>query len=182
MRPDSKQLKILKALTMHLEGINPSNIDPDALTPGEHYDLDLTNKVKRGRTVFGVDQPVPFIAILEKHVPNPTVGVGYERVKRKEDWDLLLQGFVEDDTANPFDPAYDLKGVVEHRLSQIVALTPGDGKPAFPDVYMLGGLITDLTIGQGIVSPPKDGVSAKAFFYMPVRLCVVTDVSNPFPV
>lgn len=182
MRPDSKQLQILKALTTHLEGINPTTVDPDGATPGDVYDLDLRGKVKRGRTVFGVEQLVPFIAILEKHVPNPLVAVGYERVKRKEDWDLLLQGFVEDDKDNPFDPAYDFKAVVEHRLSQIVQLTQGDGKPAFPNVYMLGGLITDLTIGQGIVSPPKEGVSAKAFFYMPVRLCIVTDVTNPFPV
>lgn len=179
MRPDSKQLAIMKRLTAQLEAINPSNIDP-ADDIGGPYNVDLRGQVKRGRKVFGKEQRYPFIAILESPQPAPVVGVGYDKVKRKEYWNLLLQGFVTDDKDNPSDPAYDLKAVVEMRLSRIVAVDTSNGNALYPDDYLFGGLIDTLEIGQGVVSPPDEKVSAQSFFYIPLSVCLITDVSKPF--
>jgi hypothetical protein len=62
----SRQLDILRALTAHLEGINPEN----------GYDYDMRGRVFRGRAEFGDDTPLPHLSILEAPRPDaePVVG------------------------------------------------------------------------------------------------------------
>ena len=57
---DSKQLRTLKALTAHLEGINPDNTDP---ATGNPYERDLRGKVYRGRSVLTVKDAEDGISI-----------------------------------------------------------------------------------------------------------------------
>jgi len=40
--------------------------------------------------------------------------------------------------------------------------------------------ITGVTIGPGIVSPPRQGISEKAFFYLPLGVGLATNISEPF--
>lgn len=163
---DSKQLDVLKHLTAHLEGITPAN----------GYAHDLRGRVFRGRAVFGESDPVPMISILEAPRPNDGAPAGEEWLVRQEDWVLLLQGWAEDDRKNPSDPVYQIKAEVELRLSEIVKTKNGVGvSPAF----RLGGRITSLSIGPGLVRP-ADQISSRAYFLLPLVVGFTSDVGQPF--
>jgi hypothetical protein len=166
---DCKQLAILKRLSAWLEGITPAN----------GYEFDLTGAVFRGRAVFGSDTPVPCLSLLEAPKPEVAMGAAENDVLLAGEWFLFLQGWAPDDIQNPTDPAYQLKAAVEMRLSDIIRTKPGKGTPEIPEAYFLGGLITGFGIGPGVVRP-ADNPSSKAFFYIPLKVCLVTDVRNPF--
>ncbi len=160
--PDSKQLAILKWITNHLE----------TMTVDDGFGYDMAGRVFRGRALLGDEMPLPSVSVLEAPRPDESPRpYGHEDARRLEDWILLVQGWVEDDKVNPTDPAYDLKAHVEARLAQCVAINESGlrvGKPTFPEYYRLGGLAAGVAIGPGVVSPPRQNVSAKAFFYLPV--------------
>lgn len=156
---DSVRLSVLKALTDHLEAISVSG----------GYNYNLRGAVFRGRGRFGDADPETMVSILEN--PRPDFGsfVG-DKATRSEQWPLLIQGWCPDDKDNPSDPVYGLLDDVERRLATIVVEDPMTGSPKFPDLYLLGGKITDLSITPGVVRPPTEGVSSRAFFYLPVRV------------
>jgi hypothetical protein len=162
--PDSKQLRILKKLTAHLEA-----------TSGYEG-----IKVYRGRAIISAKDVEDCMSILE--APRPVIGApaGEEGHKRREPWTLLLQGWPKDDKDNPSDPAYNMKAAVEKQLYRIIAVQAKDGLPTYPDEYMLGNDIVSLTIGQGVVRPPSEEAASRlAMFYIPLIIDMVTDVSNP---
>jgi hypothetical protein len=162
--PDSKQLRILKKLTAHLEVT--SGYEP------------LT--VYRGLGVITAKHVTDCLSILE--APRPIIGsaAGEQGLKRLESWTLLVQGWPLDDKENPSDPAYAMKAAVEQQLSLIVAELP-DGRQRTDELYMLGGDIGSMIIGQGVVRPPsEEGASRLAMFYLPLILEIATDVRNPF--
>lgn len=163
----SKRLDILKALSQHLKGI-------DGVSPYEH---NLQAAIFRGRTVYGDGYPVPMVSVIEGKAADYGNYADENQSVRKDSWLLLIQGWVEDDVVNPTDPAYGLMADVELRLSDIVAQENGRAK--FPGVYMLNGLISSLTVAQGVVRPPEDGVSSKAFFYLPVLVGLKSDITKP---
>jgi hypothetical protein len=168
---EHKRLTILKALTKHLEGI-------DGLDPYEH---DLRLKVFRGINIFGTElgHEPPMLSILEgKATDYGNFADEYQTV-RLDSWLLLVQGWVKDDPLNPTDPAYGLLADVEMRLSDIVATKPSDGTPKYPGVYLLGGLISSLTLASPVVRPPEEGLSSKAFFYLPVLVGLKSDITKP---
>lgn len=172
---DSRQLDILKRLSDHLEGITPDN----------GYDFDMTGVVFRGRRVYGDNDPIPLLSIVEHLDPDIVLNTaGQENFMREEQWILLVQGWV--DSAHeefPTDEAYQLKASVEKRLYELIAIDPATGDPAYPSSYMLGlngGSVARLTIGPGIVSGPREGISSKAFFYLPFGVGLVTDLSDLF--
>ncbi len=171
---DSIQLDILKRLTTHLQGITPAN----------GYEFDMADAVFRGRLLYGDDAPVPMISIVE-HLQGDvtTATAGENGIAHIETWILLVQGWTKNDPENPTDETYQLKAAVEERLSHII-LQDNRGNPVYPDEYFLGlygqGVITDLTIGPGIVSPPRQGISEKAFFYLPLGIGLALNISQPF--
>lgn len=166
---DSKRLAVLKRLTAHLQGITPEN----------GYEYDLSAAVFRGKSVFGADMPLPCLSVLEHPKPDTGIFAGQGKRAFTEEWVLMLQGWVEDDEENPTDPAYGLEAAVRKRLYDIMAQTNG-GQPKYPDVYMLGKLISDIAIGPPVVRPPDNQVSSKAFFFLPLRVSLQTDVSQPY--
>jgi hypothetical protein len=160
------KLQVLRALTTHLEGI-----------VGEEWGgYVLTGCVFRGRNRFGDDTPETFLSILE--APRPDVGRegGENNASRAYEWLLLLQGWTLDDAVNPSDPCYFLQEQVERRLQMIVEMKMGSGRPKYPEVYMLGNLVTSFAYGPGVVRPPTDGLSSKAFLYIPLRVGLATTV------
>lgn len=162
--PDSKQLRVLKKLTAHLEA-----------TSGYEG-----VKVYRGRSIISAKDVEDCMSILE--APRPVIGApaGEEGHMRREPWTLLLQGWPKDDKDNPSDPAYNMKAAVEQWLYRIIAVQDRSGLPVYPDTYMLGGDIVSLTIGQGVVRPPSEEAASRlAMFYIPLIIDMVTDVSNP---
>lgn len=167
---DTKKLAMLKALTAWLSGITPAN--------GYEFDLSTPKAISRGRTVIGADTPLPSLSILES--PKPDVGqfAGIQGRVFSEDWLLLVQGWVADDKDNPTDPAYALAAAVHKRLYGLIETKPS-GNPANPDDYLLGRRASSILIGPFVVRPPESQVSSKAFFFLPLRVGIQTDVSAP---
>jgi hypothetical protein len=162
---DPKQLRILKKLTNHLE-----------LTSGYEGIV-----VWRGKSVVSAKDIENCLSILEAPRPLVGLGAGENRHKRLENWTLLLQGWPKDDKENPSDPAYYLKAACEQWLSRIIAVDDNTGLPLYKETYMLGGDISALTIGQGLVRPPsEEGASRLAMFFLPLIVELTTDVRNPY--
>lgn len=161
---DSKQLRILKKLTTLLEATSDYTPLP----------------VFRGVAVVSAKDVKDCLSILE--APRPIVGqpAGHEGFKRKEGWTLLVQGWPEDDKKNPSDPAYAMKAAVERQLYKIIEVDGRTGLPVDKSIYLLGGDLVSLTIGQGVVRPPSEEAASRlAMFYLPLFLEIITDVSNP---
>lgn len=154
---DSYRLQVLKALCAHLETIT---------TP----DFTLNDCVFRGRAIYSDSDPTTMLSLLEAPRPDQPIMGGTNREASHEQWALLLQGWTKDDFTHPTDPAYALMDAVETHLGQIVASDRMKGTPTYPQAYMLGGLITSFSFGPGVVRPPTEGVSSRAFFYMPIRV------------
>ena len=162
---DPKQLRIIKKLQNHLEATSGY----EGVT------------VFRGKAIVSAREIEDCLSILE--APRPIVGeaAGHNGHKRRENWTLLVQGWPKDDKENPSDPAYKIKAAVEQWLYRIIAVREQDGLPVYPDLYMLGGDLASLTIGQGVVRPPaEEAASRLAMFYLPLILEIITDVSNPY--
>ena len=176
----SKKLLTLKRLTRLLEGINPNNTWIDEDGNEQPFTMDLTNSVFRGRVVFGDEVKPPFIAILEAPRQINPNGGGSDRLKQDEDWTLLIQGFATDDPYHPSDPAYLLLAYVQARLARITEERTNGGRGGvYPEDYHLGGLTGKISFQIPIVRPGKDDVSDTAYFYMPVSIETVTDLSRP---
>lgn len=164
--PTPYRLRVLQKLTKHLEGI----------TPLEGYEFNLQGAVFRGRAVFGDDAPKTMLSILENPRPDYGMFVGDDQ-GRAEGWVLLIQGTTELlDAEHPLDRLYYMAADVENRLAGIVAQKgDGSGRPAFPEMYMLGRdeggktLITSLEIGPPVIRPATEATS-RACFYLSLRV------------
>jgi hypothetical protein len=172
----TRQLDILQALTAQLQGITPAN----------GYNFDMSASVYRGITVFGDDKPPPALSILEAPRPGIEVTATTDLMKRLTSWEILVQGWAEDDKLNPLDPVYALKASVEHRLARVGEAGGGTGAYYYPAEAMLGlnsagkYRIASIQIGPGVCRPPDAKISPRAFFYLPVTLKYNEDLSAPF--
>lgn len=160
---DPFRLRVLKALTAALEEI----------TPVGGYQFDLNGKVFRGRDIFGDSDPLPMVSILEAieeqaQVPAPLAGP-----TSTGPWELLIQGFVEDDFQHPTDPAHRLMAEVKKRLVQERV------RDRQYNILGMDGKVTDLKISHGVVRPP-DEVSGKAYFWLRLTLVVVENLLDPY--
>jgi hypothetical protein len=172
--PDSRQLDIMKRLTVHLEGI----------TPAAGYEFDMSqDNVFRGRRYFGDSDPAVILSIVEHLQGDISVQVaGWLNEQRIETWVILVQGWLKAVGEHPTDEVYQLKASVEKRLSECIATSALTGVPVYPDTYLLGRTVSSMAIGPGIVSVPvgSGDASSRAFFYLPLGLELDYDVSSPF--
>lgn len=177
----SKKLLLLKRLTTHLEGINPDWTDLPPEMAGVECPYDMTDRVYRGRVLFGDEEQPPFLVLLEAPRQLEPGGAGEARLQIDEDWTLLIQGFATDDRKNPLDPAYDLLAWTQMRLSRITQASKHGGRGGlYGQEFRLGGLVADIRFQIPIVRPGKDDISGTAYFYMPISVGTVTDLSMPF--
>lgn len=162
------RLEVLHRLTKVLESINPTN------TP--YWAIDMNNKVFRGRILFGEETPVPFLAILEPPVPVDQQLSPPGSDSTSGFWDLMIQGFVEDDKDNPTDPAHILSAAVRH----VLAKHREDDQRLFGyfDMGSRDNVVEEIIIGEPKVRP-SDDTSAKAYFWLPVTLKVVETLVDP---
>lgn len=166
--PTPFRLEVLERLTTALEEITPAN----------GYEHDLSGKVFRGRTVFGDNDPLPMVSILEVPQPKdqldpPTGGAVY-----KGPWELVIQGFCQDDRDNPSDPAYHLEADVRKRLAGLMQEAQGPGRGRVLGPWAKGGVL-GMMASPPVVRPP-DEVSSKAYFWLTITLNVVDDLGSPF--
>jgi len=148
----SPRLEVMKALTTLLQGITPAN----------GFDFDLSSSVFRGRMTFGEDDPLPMVSLLE--APNPKPGISSEGNRQfLNPWEIIIQGFMQDDFNNPTDSAYVLMEEVKTKLRETKADQDGYNILGLPKV------VTKMNIGSGVVRPP-DEASNKAYFWLVLTL------------
>lgn len=156
------------------------------ITPGNGYVLDFSgaedsddNRVFRGRTVFGANDPLPAISILESPIPLDQLPSPRDATVTSGPWELVVQGFFEDDKVNPCDVAYvglaDVKKYLALERKKANAFRDED------NIFGLGRVVTGMNIGQGVVRPP-DEISAKAYFWLTLALDIAEDLEEPYEV
>lgn len=166
------RLQIVRALSAALKEINPDN----------GYEFDLRDdgplqRVVRGRLQIGNDEPVPMVSIVEppmavepistKRQPDNTARVG--------EWDLIIQGWAQDDPFNPTDVGYQLEAEVRHRL----AAEKKRGRNG--ETSILGfdeTKIQNMIIGAPVIRP-NEHISEQAVFYLVVTLHIAEDMALP---
>ncbi|PAL23536.1 hypothetical protein [Sphingopyxis sp. GW247-27LB] len=149
----------------------------EAVSIADGYAHNLAGLVFRGRARYGENDPLPMVSFIEDPRPNDPVAEARGTQAHLVDWRILVQGFVEDDFANPTDPAYRLAADVAKVLS---ALRAGmDQRKPILGFIEKGQRIDNISIGAPIVRPP-DEVSDKAYFWLPVTLSLVEDPAKPF--
>lgn len=147
------------------------------ITPANGYATDLEGNVHRGRIVFGSETPLPSVAILEVPIPLDQLPPPSASPTAKGQWELMLQGWVNDDRENPTDPAHLLMADVKRCLAIERKKTDWD-KPE-QGIFGLGRNVTEMYIGAGVVRPPEE-VSAKAYFWLTVTLDLVENLEDPY--
>lgn len=165
MATEPLRLRILKKLSSILEGATFEYTGMPSTT--------LAGKVFRGRVVFGNDDPLPMLSILEVPIPLDQVPSPPDSTYSTGRWELLVQGFVEDDPNNPTDPAHWLMAQVKKVLAE------ERKKNRDFNLFDMGKKVTNFWVGAGVVRPP-DEISAKAYFWLNVTLELVEDLADPF--
>lgn len=161
--PDPFRLRVLKALTAALEEITPEN----------GYRFSLTGSVFRGRDIFGDSDPLPMVSILEAIEEKTQLPAPFAGRESTGPWELLIQGFVEDDYLNPTDPAHALMAEVKQRLARERL------RGRHYAILGMDGKVTELKMSHGVVRPP-DEVSGKAYFWLRLTLEVVENLIDPY--
>jgi len=164
-------------LTAVLKSITPANGYVNDLSDYEDDEGVKQTRVFRGRNIFGTDDPIPMISVLENPHTEPTQ---HESPRGATTvigpWELLIQGFSDDDPNNPSDPAHYLMADVKMALVKERRTLQGNVNP---NIFGMGRTVTDMTVGTGVVRPPDD-VSAKACFWLILTLQMAEDMQNPF--
>lgn len=155
------RLRVLRALTDTIKTVTPAN----------GYTHDLSSAVFRGRAVFGETDPVPMVSILEDPQQPPSDNTRGSAVS--SEWNLIVQGFAEDDFEHPTDPAHFLMAEVKKALA--LERNRGDGY----NIFALNDRVERMSIGAGVVRPP-DEISAKAYFWLTLTVHLVEDLQNPY--
>lgn len=154
------------------------------ITPANGYVSDLSDtttdgvvlaRVYRGRTDFGFNDPRPLLSIREHPKALEQTHGTTTSSSRAGEWELLFQGFVDDDPDNPTDPAHYMaadvvKALMAEKAQEDNILGFGGRKPC----------VTDIRVGAYAALPADGEVSDVAFFIMPVTLVLVEDLSKPF--
>lgn len=186
---DPFRLRVLKAITAALKTITVDNGYRHNLADVISFEHGVTiteEFVFRGRQQFGDDDPLPMVSVLEHpRALDPQTTASDQKQDRVGEWDLLIQGFVEDDPKNPTDPAhYLVADVIACLATEGKRRKPSlDGGAGEPDILGLGYVmpcVTKITIGSPVVRP-ADGVnSSQAFFWLTLTLTLAEDVEKPF--
>lgn len=171
MQEDPLNVRILHALRDLIAGIS---ID-------EGYKHDLTDSVFLGRNVFGDSDPETMVSILEPPVEPDQIPSPDEAKELAGDWNLLIQGFVKDDKANPTEPAYrllaDVRAVLAKERARPGTSRVSSGKAV--DLLDMDGAVTKIDFGRGVVRPP-DEISSKAYFWLNITISITEDMANPY--
>lgn len=165
---ESYRLAVLKYLCTYLE---------TEVSIANGYQHNLADRIFRGRLAFGEDDPLPRLSVLEglnpDREPNAAGTGGSEQI---DNWIVLLQGQVEDDAANPTDPAHALMADVKCALGKLRKRMANDQESFEGTPYYS---VAGLGIEPGTVRPP-DQLSDKAFFWMRIVLTIAETMDDPY--
>jgi len=156
----------------------------DTIKPDNGYTFDLTDSVFRGRLYFGDTDPVPMVSILEPPMPLEALRAPPNASTSQGEWMLLIQGFVDDDSENPTDPAHilmaDVKRCLVVQQKRQHALPKRGYNPFGLNDLDAPNRLESFKIGAGVVRPPEPQVSNKAYFWLSLALKIVEDNGDPF--
>lgn len=169
-RKPPKRLAVIVRLAEVLEQI--SKEQGDAFT--------MAGKVFRNRILIGaeVTENPPALAIIESPRPDAASFAGEGNQARRDSWTIMVQGIAADNRKNSGDDVYYLCQDVERRLLRISDTKGHSGTPLYPDVYLLGGMITAIEIAPPVIRPPEAGVANNSFFYLPIRLGMAAEIGE----
>ncbi|MDQ0317722.1 hypothetical protein [Amorphus orientalis] len=168
---DPFRLTVLQALTTVIEGVNP-----DA-----GFQHDLRGSVFRGRSVYGDNDPLPMVSILEHPDPPVPADTQSDNPMATREWHLLVQGFTKDDMVHPSDASYRLKAEVETVLSAERTREGGRNPLGLGSVTRRNGSqVLEMSIGVGTVRPSDEHPSYFGFFWLPLRLRLVEKLDDPY--
>jgi hypothetical protein len=146
------------------------------------YAYDLSQAVFRGRMQFGDNDPATMLSIFEDPKQlNDDEAVQEQNSASKTNYDLTIMGFIPDDPENPTDPAHYLLADTKAKLYAIRDAGSGTGR--HNSILGFGPkkpCIDEMYVGSGVVRPPERQISDSAWFFLPVRLCLVEDGGNAF--
>jgi len=170
------RLRVQRSLSAALEQITPGNGFVSDLSPTVSGGK-TNRRVFRGRTMFGDNDPLPMVSILEEPIAPETDLAPVSGVTGQGPYDLMVQGFATDDSENPTDPAHVLMADVKQRL---VALKQDEDLG--DRVFRFGpkaNTVVGVSFGGGVVRP-ADEVSAVAYFWLRVSFDLAENHLNPF--
>lgn len=166
--PEPFRLEVLRALTLRLKEIT------DIVDGVDDYGRPQAH-VYRGRDLFGENDPLPIVSILEDPAEPSKMDSKAPHTRHQNDFNLIIQGFVADDAENPTDPAYYLSAKIVEKLAEV--------KSEKMNILGFGcklPCVTNMTIGVPVVRPADNEVSSTAFFYLSLSLQLVEDSEKPF--
>lgn len=175
MATDPFRLRVMKAVTDTLKTISPANGYINDLTDTTDAVGRPQLRVFRGRTIFGKDDPLPMLSVLEN--PNslePNNGI-HGSTQAANQFRIIIQGFVPDDAENPLDPAYVLSAevitaLVKQKRDRFNILGLGKGTPS----------VINMSIGQPVHRPADDEISNVTYFAVGITLALAEDLETPF--
>lgn len=165
--PEPFRLRVQKALSDRLEEI-VTTLDG----------VSMAGRVFRGRVLFGVDDPLPMLSILEEPIQEDSREAPGWGTSARTGYRLMIQGFVDDDATNPTDPAHYLLADVMVKLAEVQ--TEAEAAQRVFNFPEKAPTVERIDFGPGVVRPPDDEISAKAYFWLQVSLELVEDYDNPF--
>jgi hypothetical protein len=167
------RLRVLDALTEVIKGVSVADGYQHDLGD-ETVDGDTVQHVFRGRDLFGDNDPLPMVSILED--PRAIDNIQPDRSSSiSTEWDLMIQVFARDDVDNPTDPAYLLIADVMKALA--VECRKDD------DLLGLGSAepcVFKMKMSAPTVRPPDTEVSDTAWGIFRLTLTLSEDLLNPF--
>lgn len=172
---DPFRLKVMKALCAQLKTITLANgyqhdmadyLDDDGVT---------MERVFRGRDLFGDNDGLPMLSILEDPRSVDSNNAPSNSPNAVTPWRLIIQGFVRDDKLHPLDPAYYLSADVVKALA-----AAKESRVDFLGFGKRAPCILSMNIGSPIHRPGDDEVSAAAYFIVPVTLTLAEILDQPY--
>jgi len=182
MADEPFRLRVKKALTAAIKTVTPANGYVADLADFTKTSGKAQRRVFRGRLQFGDNDPIPMVSILEHPRALDALLAPDHDSQRVGEWDLLIQGFADDDFEDPTDNADMLVADVIKCLAK-EGKRKGGSNGREPNILGLGSTmpcVTKLAIGSPVVRP-ADGVNSdKAFFWFTLTLTLAEDVEQPF--
>lgn len=162
---DPFRLRVLKALSDKIASVSSED--------GYNYTLD--GRVFRGRLMFGDDDPIPLVSVVEAPLPDDPIPAPNGSPHWVGPWNLYIQGWVDDDKDNPTDPAHRLMADVR----KVIALERRNALPR-NNILGMGGRVLDIRFGGCSVRPAEEFVSAYANFMLAVTLQIAENLDDPY--
>lgn len=139
---------------------------------------DLSSSSFFGRATWGDTDPLPLASLIEDPREQQTRQTVVAGKGHAVPWRLLLQGFVDDDYADPTGPAYVLSAELMRAVAQI-ATEHFDRDDTVLGSRRKTNVVQQIGIGAPIVRPP-DEFSSKAYCWIPLTLDLFETPSAPF--